>query len=106
MGVPANDDGLDPAGNQSGDVAADDGFPEDGSTQYVPNGPVGRAPHLLQFELIHPLFIWRDGGTLDAHAVAPHRLSCLHRHAVVRSVTVLHSEVITGQVTRETFLVT
>lgn len=51
VGVPANGDGLGPAGDQAGDVFADDGFPEDGPPEDVSDGPVGTLPHLLQLEL-------------------------------------------------------
>lgn len=47
VGVPADDDGFDPAGHQAGDVLTDDGLPEHGASQDVTDGPVGRAPHLL-----------------------------------------------------------
>lgn len=91
--MPADDDGLHPAGHQAGDVFADDGLPEHGASQDVPDGPVGRAPHLLQLELLHALLVRRDGGTLDAHVVAPDRLRCLDRHLVVGRVSVFHAEV-------------
>ncbi|KAG7255447.1 hypothetical protein CRUP_030265 [Coryphaenoides rupestris] len=42
--------------------------------------PLGRAPHLLQLELVHAILVRRDGGALDAHAVALHGGCRLHRH--------------------------
>lgn len=41
MGVSADDDGLGPAGDQAGDVLADDGFPKHGASEDVPDGAVG-----------------------------------------------------------------
>lgn len=41
MGVPANDDGLYPAGHQAGDVLADDCLPKHGAPQDVADGPIG-----------------------------------------------------------------
>ena len=96
MGVPADDDGLHPAGHQPGDVLADDGLPEHGAAQDVADGAVGRAPHLLQLELLHAVLVGRDGGALDAHVVALHRLRRLHRHAVVSGVSALHAQVVAG----------
>ena len=93
VGVPADDDGFDPAGHQPGDVLAHDGLPEHGSSQDVPDGSVGRTPHLLQLELLHALLVWRDGGALDAHVVLTDRLRRLDRHPVVCRVAVLDAEV-------------
>ena len=94
VGVSADDDGLGPAGHQAGDVLTDDGLSEHRAPQDVTDGAVGRAPHLLELELLHPVLVWRDGGTLDAHVVALHGLGSVHRHLVVRGVAVLHAEVI------------
>ena len=94
MSMPADDDGLDPAGHQAGDVLADDGLAEHGSTQDVSDGPVRRAPHLLELELLHSLLIRRDGSAFDAHVVTADRLRRIDRHPVVRGVPVLHPQVI------------
>lgn len=51
MGMPANGDGLGPAGDQAGDVLTDDGLPEDSSPKDVPDRSIGTLPHLLQLEL-------------------------------------------------------
>lgn len=97
MGVPADDDGLDPAGHQAGDVLADDGLPEHRASQDVADGAVGRTPHLLELELLHAILIWRNCGALDAHAVPLDRLRRLHRHPVVCRISVLHTEVIASR---------
>lgn len=94
MCVPANYYRLDPAWNQAGNVFADNSLSEHSATQDVPDCSVGRAPHLLELELLHALLIRSDGGTLDANIVAPHSLCCLYRHLVVGGITVLHSQVI------------
>ena len=39
-GVTANNDGLCPAGNQTGDCLADDWLPEDGASEDVTDGSV------------------------------------------------------------------
>jgi hypothetical protein len=51
MSVTANDDWFRPGGNQTGNVFANDGFPEDSAAEDVTDGAIGRLPHLLQFEL-------------------------------------------------------
>lgn len=104
MGVPANDDGLDPARYQAGDVLADDGLPEHCASEDVTDGAVGRTPHLLQLELFHAILIWRDGGALDAHVVALDCLRRLNRHPVVCCISVLHTEVIALQEETETIV--
>lgn len=97
MGVPANDDGLDPARHQAGDVLADDGFPEHRASEDVTDGAIGRSPHLFKHELLHALLIWCDGGTLDAHVVSPDCLGRLNRHPVICCISVLHTQVIALQ---------
>lgn len=94
MGVPTDDDGFGPAGHQARDVLTYDGFAEHGAAQNVADGSVGGAPHLLELELLHALLIRRDGGALDAHVVATHRLSCLHCHLVISGIPVLDAQVI------------
>lgn len=91
--MSSNDDGFDPARHQPGDVLTDDGFSEHGATQNVTDGAVGGAPHLLQVELLHPVLVRCDGGTFDAHAVLTHGFRSIHRHLVVRRVTVLDTQV-------------
>lgn len=49
--MSADGDGLRPAGNELGNVLADDWLTEDGATQDVSDGTVGALPHLLQAEL-------------------------------------------------------
>lgn len=44
-GVTADDDGLLPAGDETGDTGDDDGLAEDGAAESVSDGTVGREPH-------------------------------------------------------------
>lgn len=94
MCVPADNYRLDPAWNQAGNVFADNSLSEHSSSQDVPDCSVRRAPHLLEFELLHALLVRSDGGTLDANIVVPHSLRCLNSHLVIRGIAVLHSQVI------------
>lgn len=97
MGVPANDDGFGPAWHKARDILADDGLPEHGASQDVPDGAVGRSPHLLELELLHAFLIRSDGGTLDAHVVFLHRSGRVHGHLVVCGVSVLDAQVVAAQ---------
>ncbi len=63
-----------------GNVVADDGLAEDGPAQDVPDGAVGRPPHVLEVELFHPLLVRSDGGALDAHVVLLDGLGCVGCH--------------------------
>lgn len=44
-GVTANDDGLLPSGDETGDAGDDDGLTEDGAAESVTDGAVGGEPH-------------------------------------------------------------
>lgn len=95
--MSANDDRFDPAGDKSGDVLTDDGLPENRAAEDVTDGPVWRAPHLLQLEFLHALLIRRDGGALDAHVVTLDRLRRFDGHSVICGVAVLHPQIIAAQ---------
>lgn len=97
MGMSADDDGFHPPGHQAGDVLTDDRLPEHRAAQDVTDGAVGRAPHLLELELLHAVLIRRDGGAFDAHVVTAHRLRRLDRHPVVCCISVLHAKVVALQ---------
>ena len=91
--VSPDDDGFDPAGHQTRDVLTDDGLPEHSASKDVPDGSIGRTPHLLQLELFHAILVWRDGRALDAHVVPPHCLRRLNRDIVVGGIARLHAKV-------------
>lgn len=89
--MAADDDGLHPPAHEPGDVFADDRLPEDSAAQNVPDGAVGRLPHLLQLELLNPLLVGGDGGTLDANAVLLYSFRGVLGHLVVGGITVLYA---------------
>ena len=93
VGVAPHHDGLGPRGHQSGDVVADDGLPEHGAAEDVPDGAVGRFPHLLQAELGHAVLIRGDGGALDAHVVLLDGLRGVDGDFVVGLIAVLDAEI-------------
>ena len=97
MGVPADDDRLGPAGHQPRHVRHDDRLAEHDAAEDVPDRAVGRAPHLLEAELLDAGLVGRDGGALDAHAVPLDRVGGVDRDLVVGLVAVLDRQVVVLQ---------
>ena len=60
--------------------------------------PFGRAPHLLQAELLDPGLVGRDRRALDADAVLLDRVGRVDRDLVVGCVAVLDAEVVVLEV--------
>ena len=91
--MPANDDGLGPVVDKTGDVVDHDGLPENGSIEIVSNGAVGALPHLLQLELFHSGFIGGDGGTLNSDFAVLDSFGGIKRHFVVSFISKFHSQI-------------
>lgn len=91
--MPANHNRFLPAGHQSGDITDNNGLPEDSATQDIPDGAIGRLPHLLEFELLNSSLIRRDGRALDADLALPDGLGSLDGDLVVGLVAVLDAQV-------------
>jgi hypothetical protein len=100
-GVTADDDGLLPAGYEAGDTGDDNGSAEDGATEVVADGAVGREPHLLELELLDALLVGRDGGALDTDRVLLDGLCSIEGDLVVCLVAVGQAEVIVLEVNVE-----
>jgi len=103
--VAANDDGLDPTGDRTGDALEDDWLAKYGSAEDVADlhartrkeprqeesrrwsgrtyGAIGRAPHLLQLKFFYACLVRRDGCALDADVVFEDRFGRLDRHSVI-----------------------
>src|SRR4029453_210543 len=96
--VTADHDRFSPVGHQSRDVGDNDRLPEDDTPQNVADRPVGRYPHLLEVELLHPRLIWGDGGALDAGAVLFDRVRGVNRDLVIGGVAMSDAEVVILQV--------
>ena len=60
--------------------------------------PFGRAPHLLQAELLDPRLVRGDGGALDADAVPLDGVGRVDGDLVVGGVAVLDAEVVVLEV--------
>lgn len=83
-----------PSGHQPGNVLANDGLPEDGAAEHVPDGAVRALPHFLELELFDPLLVGRDRGALDADVVLLDGFGAVQRHLVVGQVAVFHAQVV------------
>lgn len=59
--------------------------------QDVPDGSVGRKPHLLQLELLDTALVRSDGGALDANAILLDSLGRVDGDLVVGLVAVLET---------------
>ncbi len=94
MSVPADHDGLLPGRDQPRNVVANDGLAEYGATEDVPDGAVGRPPHLLQLELLYPGLVRRDGRALDADVVLLDGFGAFDRDLVVGLVPALDAKVV------------
>jgi hypothetical protein len=93
IGVSADDDRLVPALDESGDILNDDGFPEDGSIEEVPDGAVRALPHLFKLELFNTSLVGGDGGTLDADLALLNSFGGIEGDFVVSFISVLDAEV-------------
>ena len=96
--VTADDNGLLPAGHQARHLGDDDGFSEDGAAEVVPDGAVGRQPHLLELELLHALLIGSDGGALDTDAVLLNGLCGVQGDLVVCLIAVGQTKIVVFEV--------
>jgi len=74
-------------------VLADDGFAEHHAAEDVADGAVGRLPHFLQAEFLHPGLVRGDGGAFDADTDLLDGVGGVHGDLVVGLVAVFHPEV-------------
>lgn len=91
--MSADDDGFFPSRNEAGDVADDDGFPEDGSVEDVPDGAIGALPHFLELEFLNSGLIRSDGCTLDAYLAFLDGFSCFDGDFVISGISVFDAEI-------------
>ncbi len=98
VGVAADDDRLRPPRHEPGDVADDDRLAEHDAAEDVADRAVGRDPHLLEAELLHPRLVRRDRRALDAGTVLLDGVGGVDGHLVVGRVAMLHPEVVVLEV--------
>ena len=67
-------------------------------SQVVPDGAVGRQPHLLELELLDSGLIGSDGCALDTHRVLLDGLCSIDGDLVVGLVSVRETEVVVFEV--------
>ncbi|KAH0281690.1 putative isocitrate dehydrogenase, partial [Aureobasidium melanogenum] len=114
--VTTNDDGLLPAGYETGNARDNDGLTEDGSTESVSDGAVGRQPHwncqtcavfasslkqlltLLQVELLDTGLVRGDGSALDTDRVLLDSLGGINGDLVVGLISVGKTEIVVLEV--------
>lgn len=89
--MAADNDGLLPSGDEPRDILDDNGLPENGAIENVPNGAVGTLPHLFELELGDSGLIGGDGGTFDAHLALLDGVGSIDGHLVVGGVPVLNA---------------
>ena len=98
VGVAADHEGLGPARHEARHVRANDGLAEDHATEDVADRTVGRAPHLLELELLDAGLVRCDRRAFHADAVALDRLGRIDRHLIVGGVAVLDAEIVIVEV--------
>ena len=97
-GVTADHDGVGPARDQPRDVLDHDRLAEDGAAEDVADRAVGRLPHLLEIEFLHPRLVRGDRRALHANAMLADRVRGIDRDLVVRLVALLDAEIVIKQV--------
>lgn len=92
-GVPSDNDGFFPSGNEPRDIFYDDGFSEDCAVENIPDGTVGTLPHTFEIELFDAGFIGGDGGALDADLALLDGVGCFDGDLVVGGVPILNAQI-------------
>jgi hypothetical protein len=121
--MTADDDGLFPAGYETGNTGNDNGCAEDGSSpvdplsvpneylgerwgnlQVVADGAVGGQPHLLELELLYTLLVGGNGRALDTNRVLLDGLGGVNCDLVVGLITVLEAKIVVLEVNVEVWV--
>jgi len=91
--MPSDNDGLSPIGNASRDVLDYDWFTENDTTTDIPDGTIGRLPHLLEFELLNVCLIGCDGCTFNSDFASFDCVCGVNSDLVIGSITVLDAKI-------------
>ncbi len=92
-GVSPYDNRLGPSRHEPWDILYHNRLPKDGPIELVPDGSIGRFPHLFQVEFFHSVLIGGDCGTLYANLVLLYSSGCIQRHLVSSLVSMLDAQV-------------
>ena len=87
-----------PARHQARHVLADDRLAEDHAADDVADGAVGRTPHLLEVEFLHPRFVRRDGGAFHRDADLLGLVGGVDGDLVVGLVALLDAEIVIEEI--------
>jgi len=94
VGVAADRDRFLPGRHAWFDVVHQNRFAENRAVKQGADRAVGAFPGFLQVVFLHPVFVGRNRGALDADAVFLHGAGCVNRDPVVRVVAVLDVEIV------------
>ena len=89
---------MGPARHQPRHVGTEDRFPENRPAQNVPDGAIGRAPHLFEVEFLDPLFIGGDGGTFHADPMFKDGMGRIDGDLIVGLIAFFDAEIVISQV--------
>ena len=95
--MAADDDRVRPSRDQPRHVRHDDRLAEDDAAEDVADRSVGRLPHLLEVEFLHPRFVGRDGRAFDADAMLLDCLGRLDGDPVVGLVALFDAQIVIEQ---------
>jgi hypothetical protein len=99
--VPADDDWIGPARDQSGHIVDHDRFAEHDTAEDVTDRAIRRTPHFLEAEFLNPLLVRRDRRAFDADAMLLDRLCRLDGDPILGLVALLDAEVVIDQINVE-----
>src|SRR5216684_1455225 len=95
--VTGDDDREIPVGNDTRNVLADDGLPENRPVENIADGAVWAPPHLLEVELLDAPFVRGDGRAFHCHPALPCGVGRVDRDLVVGLVSRLDPEIVVFQ---------
>ena len=98
IGMPANNHGLGPAGDQARDVLTDDRLPEDNTAENISDRSIGRAIHSLETEFFNPIFIGSDRCAFDANAMFGYGVCSIDRDLVIGFIAFFNGKVIISEI--------
>jgi len=92
--VSANNDRLRPTRDKSWDIIDDNRLSEHSAVENVPNGSVGRLPHLLKLKLFDTIFIRGNSSAFDSDFMFEHSVGTVDSHLVISLVSIFNRQII------------